>query len=382
VPFDGDGLAGVGRSTRIALVVAAVALIAVAAGAVVLISRSSSESPPASDAGGFFGIASSATLDSEDLPLMVLTRVTTVRFLLGWSQLEPSQGTFDWSQSDERIGALAAHGIQPFPFVYNSPAWVSADPAHPPLDTASDRAAWTDFLKAVVERYGPGGSYWTDSYNQQFGSGAKPLPVTSWQIWNEPNLPHYFAPRSSASKYARLLELSREAIVEQDPNAEIVLAGMPGYGKPDTAWGFLDKLYRQRGFADAFDAVALHPYARTVDQLRLEIDKLRMAMAENGDGDTPLWLTEVGWGSGPPNRFGLNKGRAGQKRLLEESFRLILDRRQAWHIPRLFWFDWRDPPPGTPQSCSFCSSAGLLASDGKPKPAWHAFRELASEGRQ
>jgi hypothetical protein len=362
--------------------VATVALIAVAALAVVLISRSSSESPPSTDAGGFFGIASATSLDSEDLPLMVLSRVTTVRFLLGWSQLEPSQGTFDWSQSDETIGGLAAHGIEPFPFVYNSPAWASPDPARPPLDTASDRAAWTEFLKAAVERYGPGGSYWTDDYNQQFGSAANPLPITSWQIWNEPNLPHYFAPKSSASKYARLLELSRQAILDQDPNAEIVLAGMPGYGKPDTAWGFLEKLYRQPGFAEGFDAVALHPYARTVDQLKLEIDRLRRTMAGNGDGSTPLWLTEIGWGSGEPNRFGLNKGQAGQKRLLEESFRLILARRQGWHIPRLYWFDWRDPPPGTPQSCSFCSSAGRLANNAEPKPAWHAYTRFASEARQ
>jgi hypothetical protein len=382
VPVEGDGLAGARRSTRVALVVGAVALVAGAVLAVVVLSRSSSEPTPASDAGGFFGIASGPSLEGEDLPLMVLTRVTTVRFVLGWAQVEPSRGTFDWSRSDETIGGLAAHGIEPFPFVYNSPAWVSADPAHPPLDTASDRAAWTEFLKAAVERYGPGGSYWTDSYEQQFGSAAKPLPVTSWQIWNEPNLPHYFAPRSSAGKYARLLELSRAAIVEQDPNAEIVLAGMPGYGKPDTAWGFLDKLYRQPGFADAFDAVALHPYARTVDQLTLEIDKLRSTMAANGDGSTPLWLTEIGWGSGKPNRFGLNKGQAGQERILEESFRLILDRRQGWHIPRLFWFDWRDPPPGTPVSCSFCSSAGLVANDGEPKPAWHAYRKFASEDRQ
>jgi hypothetical protein len=91
-----------------------------------------------------------------------------------------------------------------------------------------------------------------------------------------------------------------------------------------------------------------------------------------------LWLTELGWGSGKPNRFGLNKGIEGQKRLLDESFRLILDQREAWHIERLFWFDWRDPERGTPVACSFCSSAGLLYNNGEPKPALGAFKYFAS----
>ena len=47
-------------------------------------------------------------------------------------------------------------------------------------------------------------------------------------------------------------------------------------------------------------------------------------MARHGDGRIPLWLTELGWGSGKPNRFGLNKGVNGQARLLSRSFELIL----------------------------------------------------------
>src|SRR5437762_13561309 len=28
---------------------------------------------------------------------------------------------------------------------------------------------------------------------QRYGANAKPLPITSWQVWNEPNLTKFFA---------------------------------------------------------------------------------------------------------------------------------------------------------------------------------------------
>ncbi len=310
------------------MILAGLAVVAVAAVAAVLISKSSNEASGAAD-DQLFGIARGAPLDEADLQKMVLTRVGAVRFVLGWTAIEAQRGSFNWAGADQTIGGLASHGIEAFPSFYGSPPWISPDPARPPLDTAGDRAAWTRFVKAAVERYGPGGEYWRGAYQQQFGSGAPPVPITAWQIWNEPNLPHYYAPKSSPSGYAELLRLSRDAIIGQDPSAEIVLAGMPGYGKPDTAWRFLDQLYRQPGFDGDFDAVALHPYARTIAQLALEIRKLRAAMAEHGDGDTPLWLTELGWGSGKPNRFGLNKGLKGQAELLRKSFELIEDHRRG-----------------------------------------------------
>jgi hypothetical protein len=341
--------------------------------AAVLILRSSSDAPGADD--HLYGIAASS-LEDADVKKMKVAGVRSVRFLLSWSVVEQQPGSYDWTRIDRLVGQLTSQGIQPVPFVYGSPSWLTSNVAKPPLESARARAAWVAFLKAAVDRYGPDGSFWRRV--KRFGSVVEPVPIAAWQIWNEPNLPNYFDAESPAAAYAKLLRLSHDAITARDPSAEIVLAGMPGYGKPDTAWKFLDELYRQPGFESSFDAVALHPYARTVAQLRLEIEKLRATMVEHGAANSPLWLTELGWGSGKPNRFGLNKGLQGQAQLLEESFRLIEDRRHEWRVQRLFWFDWRDPPPGTPQPCSFCGSAGLLASNGFPKPSWTAYTTFAT----
>ena len=97
-----------------------------------------------------------------------------------------------------------------------------------------------------------------------------PLPIQSWQIWNEPNLHKYFAPHPSATTYARLLAISRNAIKSRDPQARIVLAGMPGHGDVK-AWDFLNRLYTVPGIKNSFDAAALHPYAPGLHRQRQEI---------------------------------------------------------------------------------------------------------------
>ncbi len=234
--------------------------------------------------------------------------------MLKWRSVEPTQGSYDWGPRDWLVGALASRGIRPVPFVWGSPEWVNPFSARPPVDTASNVQAWRNFLKAAVARYGPGGSYWANGYRQRFGPDATPLPIRSWQIWNEPNLSKYFDPGQTvghaAQKYARLLEISHDAIKSRDPQARIVLAGMPGYGD-STAWKFLDSLYRVSGARKDFDAAALHPYARSLDQLDEQAEQFRAVMKSHGDRETPLWLTELAWGSGPSRPVRLQQGPHG-----------------------------------------------------------------------
>jgi Glycosyl hydrolase catalytic core len=156
-----------------------------------------------------------------------------------------------------------------------------------------------------------------------------------------------------------------------------VLAGMPGNGDVK-AWTFLDELYREPRFASSFDVAALHPYGRNISEVGRQIQQVRAAMNQNGGRETPLWLTELGWGSGRPDRFGLSKGPVGQSQLLTASFKMILRNRRAWNVQRAFWFDWRDPSSARAGKCSFCATAGLLNYDRTRKPAYYAFRRFVN----
>jgi chitodextrinase len=339
--------------------------------------------PPTADAARseFFGISQGSNrlnrLDGQDLKGMAAARVRTERFQLNWPSVQPSQGSFHWNETDALVGSLARHGIRAVPFVWGSPPWVAGTDARPPIDSAADEQAWQNFLKAAVARYGPGGIYWGTIYQQQYGAGATPLPIQSWQIWNEPNLAKYFAPQPSATEYARVLEISHDAIKSQDPEATIVLAGLVGIGS-NPSWVFFRNLYQVAGVKSNFDVAALHPYSPDLDTFRKAIQNVRGVMTQYGDAEKTLWLTEVGWGSGPPDQYGINKGITGQDQMLDGAFDMILHSRRTWKVERVFWFYWRDPstPAGT---CSFCGTAGLLNYDRTPKPAYDTFTGYTAE---
>ncbi len=340
----------------------------------------------------FFGIVqgqfdAEGQLDDTDLQGMEAANVRTDRFELGWRSVEPTKGTREWGASDHFIGALASHGIRALPFIWKSPAWISKSANAPPIDTPAHEQAWRDFLEAAVARYGPGGRFWANRY-QELYPGARPRPITSWQIWNEPNLRKFFDPGGTdaqlARKYGELLRISHEAIRNQDPNAQVVLAGSPGYppsGGP-RAWEFLNQLYdRMPNVENYFEVAALHPYASDVNHVRIEIQKFRDVMVNHGDRATPLWITEVGWGSDPPDQFGINQGPVGQQQRLSGTYKMILDNRTAWNIQRLYWFLWRDPDPNSSfaHRCSFCSSAGLVRFDRTKKRSYNAFVGFAGD---
>ena len=343
----------------------------------------------------FFGVAqgqfnADGQLDARDLNGMAAKGVRTDRFELGWKSVERTQGSFNWTSTDRFMGALAAHGIRPAPFVWGSPPWIASNPGRPPIDSAAHVQAWQSFLRAAARRYGPGGTYWGAPYRQQHGAGATPVPVYSWQIWNEPNLPKFFNPggtdAQTIQKYAQLLRISHDAIKSISPGATIVLAGNPGYPPSGglKAWEFLDRLYGIPGAKADFDVAALHPYASTVYDFGQEIQRVRSVMNKHGDRATPLWLTEFGWGSAPPGQFGINQGPTGQAKLLRGAFEAALRNRAAWNVQRLYWFLWRDPAPNSrfAHRCSFCGSAGLLRHDRTAKPAYNVFTGFSADKTQ
>ena len=145
---------------------------------------------------------------------------------------------------------------------------------HPPLDSAAESQAWRNFLKAAVARYGPGGTYWATGgkYDQDYGTSATPLPIQSWQIWNEPNLKKYFSPGSTIHQVAKstpgCCAISHDTIKSQG-SAGHDRARRDARANGDVkAWKFLNYLYKVTGVKGDFDAAALHPYGSDLERAR------------------------------------------------------------------------------------------------------------------
>jgi hypothetical protein len=337
--------------------------------------------PPADAKGGkdLFGLNYSfPDLSSKDAKLLQKSGAKTVRSIMFWPRIEPSPGQFDWSQPDKLVGDLAAKGIRVLPIMWGSPRWLEDAAITPPVNSPAARNAWQTFLKAAVKRYGPRGKFGKGPYKKAHRH-KDPRPITTWEVWNEPNLKSAMSPSNPAT-YVQLLKLSDHAIRKADRHAKVMLAGLLGHppGGPE-AWSFLNGVYQQPGAKKAFDVVAVHAYAPSVDGMLSEIRGVRHVMSAEGDRKTPLWVAEVGWGSLPASTrfsFGSTKGLEGQAEILKDSFKALKQERKQWNIGKVLWFNFRDPAGGNPRICAYCTSAGLLTNNYQHKPAWDAFQKF------
>jgi hypothetical protein len=354
---------------RLGLAVAALAVLALGVASTAGAAQTRSE---------FYGIAQGQPFDNGDVQGLQSAHVHTIRYLFSWESVQPkAKNKFNWGTQDKFIGRLANKGVRVLPAIWGNPNWVAGYTAHPPLDRPQDVTAWQAFLKAIVARYGPGGNYWKGPFKSRYPT-ATALPMQAYQIWNEPNLKKYFTPYPAPKVYGRLLKAAHDAIKSKQPTAQIVFGGMPGYGDVN-AWDYLNQFYNQVAQAKTlFDVAALHPYGPNVDKVKTEISKFRGVMTSHADGASPLWLTEIGWGSAPPDKFGINKGLQGQSTTLKAAYNMFLANRNGWNLQRVFWYHWRDPHTSH-ANCSFCASAGLLKSNRDPKPAAATFKSFTQD---
>ena len=176
-----------------------------------------------------------------DFERMGAGKVGSVRVNLAWATVQrngPSE-PYDWSRYDALMSSAAQNGIDVLLTIYGTPDWAAPRPNHPPPAAYVDE--FEAFVRAAVERYGPGGTFWL----------LNPLlpnnPVTDWQLFNESNSPSYWLPKPKAKQYKPFLVVANRAIKAVDPNATLILAGLfstPRIKNGVTLQRYLTDLYR------------------------------------------------------------------------------------------------------------------------------------------
>ena len=329
---------------------------------------SASAGPALARAPSFFGIVPQGPLTARDYTRLPAVG-GTIRVPFYWFQVEATRGEPDFAATDSLVGAAAEHGLAVLPFIYGTPPWLSADPARPPLASPAARNAWVEFLRRLVDRYGPRGSFWR-------GRQAR-MPIRRWQLWNEPNFRLFWHPRPAPLAYARLLRLGARAVRGADPGARILAAGVAPVEAGMLPWSFLRRMYRAPGVRRDFDVVAVHPYAVSLASLEYQLAKVRQVMRRAGDAATPVQVTEIGTASGSSYATLFDMGPQGQAQYLKGAYRLFAENRRRWHLVGIDWFTWRDGS-SSDLHCSFCEFAGLLDGSGRRKPAWWALRSVVN----
>ena len=160
-----------------------------------------------------------------------------------WSRCEKQKGIYDFSVMDGVVENLTRRGIRPwFCVSFGNTLYMTncftgaAVGCVPTLYGDECRKAWCAYVRALARRY----------------RGK----VTHWEIWNEPNLRHFWQPsKPNAIDYLELVKLTGGIIREEIPDAKIGgTTSAPGLN----AW---EQTFFEAGGAAAIDFWCGHAYA-------------------------------------------------------------------------------------------------------------------------
>jgi len=216
----------------------------------------------------------------------------------GWAATEPKapvrgRHTFVWTDDDMIASEMASARLHWEPTLAFAPRWAEV---HRPraIHTASGwvtaylppahNGSFAYYASAFMKRYGPHGAFWKAHPKLPY------VPVTTVEVWNEPDNIWDWGKDINLSDYARMYEVVRSAVHKVDSHARVMTGGL--------AWteSSLPRLLKAfRGLP--LDAVAIHPYGATPSET---IKVARDALADMrlyGRGGTPVSANEYGWTS-------------------------------------------------------------------------------------
>jgi Beta-galactosidase/Glycosyl hydrolase family 53 len=307
------------------------------------------------------GSVTDPILDAQ-MATMAQSGVESVRVALRWADVEPSPGVYDFSRTDRLVAAAARHRLDVLPTVLHTPRWASTNPSssHPELYAPTDPQLYSNFMRVLIARYGPQGSFWA-------ASGTPRVPIRSWQVWNEPAANFFWATRPWPPSYVRMLRAAYRAVHAADRGATVVLGSLAGVTSSNP-WGQLRRLYRA-GAKGSFDAVSVHffsaaPSVRLTASQTMQIAKLiRTEMRRARDRLKKVWFTELTWTAAKgkiPNRhlLGFETTPRGQAARLKAVFSRLARDRKRLGIGRVYWYNWASEyiptfAPGGPGALTF-----------------------------
>lgn len=234
---------------------------------------------------------SAAAIDAQ-LTALARTGATDARTDALWEAAEPAAPVggihhYDWSFSDRVAAALAGHGLRWLPIIDYTAAWAQTIPGQ---DHSAPRGplGYAAYAGAFAARYGPRGSFWAEH------PAIPPRPVSTYEIWNEPDGGHFWLPGPDPGGYADLYAAARFAIKAADPGGRVLIGGLTN--PPVFLPAVLSARPDLRGH---IDGVAIHPYSPSPTAILHSVQTDRSLLRSLGLGDVPLYLTEFGWASSP-----------------------------------------------------------------------------------
>jgi hypothetical protein len=262
--------------------------------------------------------------------------------------------------------------------------------------------------------FNEGGS--EEAYRAEFAAEAGALAsyfqgrIGVWEVWNEENLTRdtvagLTPPWVPPDRYARLLDASYRSVKTAAPEARLLMGGLASAW--NDAYAYLAAVYWELdgplAGARPFDALAIHPYfsARLSPDPAVYLhadpsaatilDKFAALMAQHGDGDKRIWVTEIGWNSARGHadaacQAGSMVSEADQAVYLKRAFDILFDEvrmpdaARTPAVAKIFWYQVYDV--GLPAAIA-CPARAAAQPKGKaqlahpaplnPVPWWYGL---------
>jgi polysaccharide biosynthesis protein PslG len=312
-----------------------------------------------------------ATTQLQSMTKLRSGGVTWLREDFHWGAFEPAQGSWSWTVGDRLMRNASLAGLNILGIFAYSSNWGADGPTiyHPPKDPA----AYANFCRKVVERYGPGGTFWQEN------PSLEPRPLTAVEIWNEPWLHQFWRPNPEPARYLELLRAASTAIKAAQPTVKVLASADIFQMRTDTSesrdWFRLLLEADAALFRDSVDALSVHAYSQsrgpldttTAQRWRYDRFLLTRDLAAAHGASKPIWITEFGWTTEQGN--GDAVGEALQAQYTQQALDLAL-RQWSSVVEKAFLFYWGA------SSDAYVGGYSPLRPDGSEKPLWGTLGSL------
>lgn len=289
-----------------------------------------------------------------------------------WGAFERSPGVWNWEVGDRLMRTASLKGVNVLGTVAYSAEWASSGATiyHPPRDPAE----YAEFCRRLVERYGPGGTFWRD--NQELA----PRPLTALEIWNEPWLHSFWRPNPDPAAYVRLLRAAATAIRAADPRVRVLAFADVFQMRSDTAesrdWFRLLLEQDPDVFRTLVDAYSVHLYSegrapldlRHAQRWRFDRAHITRDLAAAAGAAHPLWVTEFGWSTYAGDEDSVSE--ADQALYTRQALQAAFVDWPRGEVELAFLYYWGKVHEG------YVGGYSALRPDGTTKPLWSALQAL------
>jgi hypothetical protein len=319
--------------------------------------------------------------NAETIQAVLDSGFNWVRFQIEWSNFERQPEQWDPLPRDRVIEQFSAAGINILIVVAKAPDW-AIDPTGNSF--LADYSTFERFMAFVADRY----------------KGK----VKAWEIWNEQNTAGEMRGQVRPADYIELLKAGSAGVRAGDPDALVVFGGLTPNGLNDPNVAIDDVLYLETVYnlggeemKSWYDVMGAHvsstnnppdtmwpdnpgPDGWSDDESFYfrRAEQLRQVMVDNGDADTPMWITEFGWtteNQAPGYEYGADNSPEEVADYLVRSFDIATTEWDFVTGMFVWTLNWSTLAPPEDEK----SPWSALNADWSPRPAFEALKAMPKE---